>query len=184
MSRHLQVLSPQKQAQIMIEEIQNQFLEFLDMAHQRFSIAGNWTANNQGIQRSNTEIHDFRAAVFIQLFSVLAQNLRDRLYALHNALLHWRDSNEWPLLQSLRQRDLNPNQHVRNMLRILLDFSRYTQNQRIQYSVFHETFENPFIVEIEDLQRLLDIEVRHHFRPQLQNAVMPSNRLAYGLYGL
>ena len=59
-----------------------------------------------------------------------------------------------------------------------------SQNQRIQYSVFHETFENPFIVEIEDLQRLLDIEVRHHFRPQLQNAVMPSNRLAYGLYGL
>ena len=85
----------------MIEEIIIQFRDILQMGNQRFSIEGNWTANNQRIQiteidlYSDTEIGDFRAAVFRELFSSLAGNLRDMLYGLNNALIHWQDSNAW-----------------------------------------------------------------------------------------
>ena len=193
MSRRLQVLSPKQEAQMMIEEIIIQFRDILQMGNQRFSIEGNWTANNQRIQiteidlYSDTEIGDFRAAVFRELFSSLAGNLREYLFNLNEyleefrlKLMHWKDSNQWLLLQ-----DFDTDEPFSNMEDILMRFVHYTRNSReIRYSVFQQNFHDPFIAQIHNLETLLDIEVRHHLRPQLQNAVMPSNRLAYGLYGL
>ena len=189
MSRHLQVFGPKKEAERMLRELNNQFFQIVQTVDNMFSSQGDWHASNQGIHRvssrGDTAIHGYRTAG--ENLREKLENLREYLFNLNEyleefrlKLMHWKDSNQWLLLQ-----DFDTDEPFSNMEDILNRFFTYTRNIReIRYSVFQQNFHDPFIAQIHNLETLLDIEVRHHFRPQLQNAVMPSNRLAYGLYGL